>query len=185
VRLHVVVGGLETTPNFAEHLDFAEHLGHALEAYDDGRRLFSVELIQDGIGRLVANAIHRSVDGELRAAYGNDMVVTGPGRSTSRASLEADQICHDLHIGLNYEPALVGVEVDPPTVYDVLRYKVLSRTDRNTDGTPGKYTASSKEFGSYQDALAYAEGVSFSRGPIVVEAFRASLVLSALNTERV
>ncbi len=126
VRFHLCASGLEQLP------DFSANLESALGEYDDGRRRFSVELILDGIEKLVEGQIRRSVSDEMRALYGKETVPSDSGGSTSRAVLETERECLALRLRANYEPSLLGVFID-----DSGETKVLCQSDVSPDGTLG------------------------------------------------
>lgn len=61
------------------------------------------------------------------------------------------------------------------------KWTYICREDRLPDGTKGPYKASRRDFASYEEASAYAEGTSTSRHPIVVMRSAAAAVVTALN----
>lgn len=62
------------------------------------------------------------------------------------------------------------------------KWRVLSRDDRQPDGSPGAYRMSRRRvFDDAESARTWAEGISPSRFPLIVEAERAEMVLAVLN----
>ena len=50
-----------------------------------------------------------------------------------------------------------------------MKFKVAFRKDATADGQKGSYHLSSKDFDHYHDAAEYADTISGSREPIVLE----------------
>jgi hypothetical protein len=166
--------------------DLRFDIDRILGAWSDGRYPFSVELIRHGIEEVVAAAVRSAVDAQARGEFGDEMVATSPDSKTSRAHLEAEKILKDLAVRCRSDGRAVAAHVvDDDFEFEgekeTPKWRVLCRDDRKEDGGPGDYAMSSRVFDDAEAARAWAEGVSSSRFPIIVEAHKADTVLGALN----
>lgn len=154
------------------------HMERTFQSWSDGRRPFHVEAMQASLVEIAEAAVQDTTFDMLREIYGDDRVELSPGSSTLRASAESEKLNRDLYVTNRGEPAVIEVS----TVAEVPgRWKVLRRDDIKADGSPGDYDPSSKVFASDEEAQAYADTISRSRGPIIVPESRVKLVLAALN----
>lgn len=167
------VDGLETS---------REEIDRLLGDWRDGRYPFYVEAIQISMASIVDTAIRLVVDRSARKEFGDEMVKVGPGSETSRAHLETEKILRDLTINCVSDcRALSATTIIEHELLPDSKWRVLSRDDRKLDGAPGDYTMSSRIFSNADDARLYANGISCSLFPIIVEALKADAVLGALN----
>lgn len=75
-----------------------------LDDYSDGRYPFAVEQIHDGLRRVIDHSINRAHYNAKYAEHGNEMVQTGKGSWTSRASIEVDALLKASEVGASVYP---------------------------------------------------------------------------------
>ena len=185
LRLRASVFGLELDQPMTARV--ASKISNVLSWWSDGRYSFNVEMIQSAVAKILDNTIVAAVGDSCRTLYGDEMVPVGPGSQTSKASLVTDEICKNLRVLATHNIAAIEVsDADAEVSYADGGYAVICRADRGEDVGRGRYEeATSKRFETEEDAFLYTEGISASRKPVVIEGWRLTLVLGALNTPAV
>lgn len=77
---------------------FAEALSNTFAEWSDGRKLYSVELAEDGLSRAIENAIHKSLSAKFHALYPREMVPTGRGSETAKSALATDEAMAGMYV---------------------------------------------------------------------------------------
>ena len=73
--------------------DTAVHLNNVLGRWSDGRFMFPVEMIHDGLFRCLREAMYQSVQQEMVSKYGNEMVEHADGKgATAKWYVEAKKV---------------------------------------------------------------------------------------------
>lgn len=80
-----------------------------LSDWNDGRYPFSSEMVQDGLARVVDNAVYYAVERILSGQYGNQMVQSG-GMRTSKATVETTKMLSSKGLYIRVRPNEVEVE---------------------------------------------------------------------------
>lgn len=174
LRLRAGVSGVDDLPiRLVERV-----LGQTISDHVDGRRPFSVEMIQHAFSTLIERAAYYAIE---QTIPDEGMEKLPSGSQVRIAIRKAEEACADLHVHSNYDLDLFSLGFEPELNDDGGGWCVLSREDRRPDGTPGPYTASGKTFTSVDKAEMYAGTVSTSRRPIVVREAQKEAVLVALN----
>jgi len=192
LRLRTSVFGLELDEAMVEDLLYdlfdtgrvANKITNVLSWWSDGRYSFNVEMIQSAVAKILENTIVASVGDSCRTLYGDEMVAVGPGSQSSKAGLVTDEICKNLRVLASHQITAVEVsDADAEVSYSDGGYAVICRPTRKEDLSRGSYEeATERRFPTEADAYLYAEGIPTSRHPVVVESWRLTLVLGALNT---
>lgn len=104
--------------------DLATQMGNVLRDWDEGRYPFDVEMVQEGINRVIKQAMYQACQKRADEKYGNEMLPTKDDKgevngSISRAYMEAqkeyDELLKDHKSGrlwLDFEPK-VRIERQP------------------------------------------------------------------------
>lgn len=90
--------------SIAAILDRHERLAELLSdgGYIDGRKSFSVEMMEVGLTKKIQDGIRNVLHEHFRTLYGNEMVKTSPTGNTARWSLATDEAMRKIEfIGVN------------------------------------------------------------------------------------
>ena len=121
-----------TTTDHPELEEVGDYLEGVLRQWSDGRRPFHVESMQVSMAQILTDAIRAQADDFCQTEYGTERVVTSPTSSTSRAHLEAEELCEKLRVIAGC-PVAVGVSTDADEVTEAPR--VLRRYVPGQDAT--------------------------------------------------
>jgi len=161
--------------------DFQHQLDRHLAEWRDGRYPLAVEMLRHAACEVVEASIGNSIDDLMRKKFPNEMVQTGEHSRTSRAHLETEVALKELKIHSRKDVRVIAAHAPDDSPEREGTWRVLCRDDRLPDGNPGPYALGSKIFAGPEAARKWAEGVSPSRFPIIVEDAKAEMVLGALN----
>lgn len=92
----------------------ADQISRIFADWSDGRKPFSVEMVERGLTEVVASAAYHAIESELRKRYGNEMVPTGRGSETSKACIEADKLTQGLRVRIRENVECLTVSESEP-----------------------------------------------------------------------
>jgi hypothetical protein len=88
-----------------------ETLNDTFAEWSDGRKLFSVETVEDGLRRAIDRSVYCALMRKFLAIHGNKMVKVGPRSHASKAGVATDKANRDYHIRIRENILCTNVSV--------------------------------------------------------------------------